>query len=161
MIGDEVLAKDDMIISSFGVAVRSDVLGLATEPAWSADGDALGVGVEVTDNFDPPLWCPEDEDGVCDLTGEYCCSNPTPPREDLSLFLFDDGGLGGRPPPIPTVLGDSSSSKCTECGELDELIPVVHISSSTVSSIEKSEEEFYWIFVTHCCLKQLGVLNTK
>ena len=55
MIGDEVLAKDDMITSSFGVAVRSEVLGLATEPVGSADGDALGVGVEVTDNFDPPL----------------------------------------------------------------------------------------------------------
>ena len=58
MIGDEALPKDDMTISSFSVAVRSEVLGLATDPvgsAESAEGDALGVGVEVTDNFDPPL----------------------------------------------------------------------------------------------------------
>ena len=51
-----VFEKTD--ISSFGVAVRSECFGDATEPAGSddeADGDAFGVGVDITDNFDPPL----------------------------------------------------------------------------------------------------------
>ena len=122
-----------------GVAVRSECLGNATELAGSAeevDGEALGVGVDATDNLDPPLWWPDDDDGVCDLTGEYCCSNPTPPRGDLSFVLLDDGGLGGSPPPIPTwslVFGESSIWKWTECGEEEEPIPSLQISSSSAS----------------------------
>ena len=53
----QVFEKTD--ISSFGVAVRSEYLGNATELVGSAeevDGEALGVGVDATDNLDPPLW---------------------------------------------------------------------------------------------------------
>lgn len=144
--GDDV-AVTEKIISSFGVAVRSECLGLVTEPDGSADraeGDALGVGVDVTDNLDPPLWFPEEEDGVWDLRGEYCCSNPLPTLECFSLFRFDDGGLGGNPPPIPTGsfnFDDSFSSKWTEWGEVDEFIPVSQISSSNAST---NKVNFYY-----------------
>ena len=147
--GDDI-AVTEKIISSFGVAVRSECLGLVTEPDGSADraeGDALGVGVDVTDNLDPPLWFPEEEDGVWDLRGEYCCSNPLPTLECFSLFRFDDGGLGGNPPPIPTGsfdFDDSFSSKWTEWGEADEFIPVSQISSSNASASKINLYYYNW-----------------
>ena len=84
-----------------GLDVRSEtfIIGVESPPLVEEEGDP--VGVEITDNFDPPLWCPDDEEGVWDLTGEYCCSIP---RGDNFSFegLFDEGGLGGRPPAART-----------------------------------------------------------
>ena len=64
----------DVTEPRFGLHERSGalIIGIDSPPFVEEEGDPVGVGVEITDNLDPPLWCPEEEEGVWDLIGEYC-----------------------------------------------------------------------------------------
>jgi len=100
---------------SFGLYVRSETVFVSIAhavPSAVEEGEPVGVGVEIIDNFDPPLWCPDDDDGVCDLVGEYCCSRLEAIRGDFSFDLVDGGGRGGSLYPtfvVPLDFVDSSS----------------------------------------------------
>ena len=146
---DGVIWPTDAVtpILSLVFAVWSTAVFDGTEqvvvPIAGDEGDPDGVGVEITDILDPPLWCPEDEDGVCDLIGEYCWSGDVAgaPRENFSLDLVDIGGLGGSPSPTPALLSfdlnDSSKWKWTECGDEEISIPAFATSSSDASKKKK------------------------
>ena len=157
---DGVIWPTDAVtpILSLVFAVWSTAVFDGTEqvvvPIAGDEGDPEGVGVEITDSLDPPLWCPEDEDGVCDLIGEYCWSGDVAgaPRENFSFDLVDVGGLGGSPSPTPVLLSfdlnDSSKWKWTECGDEEISIPAFATSSSDAS--KKRKCLYYWGSIVLC-----------